>query len=277
MTKEHENQIQELQNKYLNTHNFHNFTKGTDPYSAYNKRYIQKCEITGYCIIQDIEFTHIQIHGQSFMQHQIRKMIGYVIGRMRNIIKPERDNDIFSYTRYRVPIAPSLGQLLDQVHCNVYDTKLKDLNLGGTYLSIKECYDISKNKRQIFKRRWLYSDIYAKEIILQSCWRWQHQLHMNDFWGSEEINIPKRQENDDDNTDTTNISIKRFKVDDEYKKIMDVPIIIDTAVLSRYSGGIYRTNQLIPSIAQNSSYNNITVDTITCNDNTTNTTTEQVV
>jgi tRNA pseudouridine38-40 synthase len=69
--------------KYVGTHNFHNFTariKAEDP-SA--KRYILSFEACEVIEVEGMQFVRCTVLGQSFMLHQIRKMIGMAIAIMR--------------------------------------------------------------------------------------------------------------------------------------------------------------------------------------------------
>ncbi len=69
--------------KYVGTHNFHNFTariKAEDP-SA--KRYILSFEACEVIQVEGMQFVRCTVLGQSFMLHQIRKMIGMAIAIMR--------------------------------------------------------------------------------------------------------------------------------------------------------------------------------------------------
>ncbi len=69
--------------KYVGTHNFHNFTariKAEDP-SA--KRYILSFEACEVIEVEGMQFVRCTVLGQSFMLHQICKMIGMAIAIMR--------------------------------------------------------------------------------------------------------------------------------------------------------------------------------------------------
>lgn len=72
--------VQEALNAYLGTRNFHNYTiqkKFSDP-SA--KRVIRSFNVGKEpVIINDTEWLSLKVHGQSFMMHQIRKMIAMVV------------------------------------------------------------------------------------------------------------------------------------------------------------------------------------------------------
>ncbi|XP_028391242.1 tRNA pseudouridine synthase A-like isoform X2 [Dendronephthya gigantea] len=69
---------------YEGTKNFHNFTSGKDFKEESAKRYIIQFNVDGTPLVEgDMEFLVLKVQGQSFMQHQIRKMIGLVIAIMK--------------------------------------------------------------------------------------------------------------------------------------------------------------------------------------------------
>lgn len=56
-----------------------------------------------------MEFAILEIKGQSFMLHQIRKMVSLIIGICRNIVTSDIIKDVFSLEKIDIPIAPGLG------------------------------------------------------------------------------------------------------------------------------------------------------------------------
>lgn len=53
--------------------------------------------------------------GQSFMLHQIRKMVGLTIAISRGLTAEEVINKAYDYPKLDIPIAPSSGLLLEEV------------------------------------------------------------------------------------------------------------------------------------------------------------------
>ncbi|CAF3693471.1 unnamed protein product, partial [Rotaria sordida] len=115
--------IQEVSNEYLGSHNFHNFTSGkkfTDP-SA--RRHIFSINIADPFIEENVEFTIITIKGQSFMLHQIRKMISLIIAIVRGIASRDTIQQAYNADKIDVPKAPPLGLVLEKLHYDRYDKK----------------------------------------------------------------------------------------------------------------------------------------------------------
>ena len=62
-----------------------------------------------------MEFITFRVKGQSFMLHQIRKMVSMTIGVIRNIASEELFDQTFEKERFIIPRAPSLGLVLNFV------------------------------------------------------------------------------------------------------------------------------------------------------------------
>lgn len=73
------NQLSKLRSiveAYKGRHNFHNFTIGKSFKEAYCHRYILEASMSEPFYVDGMEWVRVLFHGQSFMLHQIRKMIG---------------------------------------------------------------------------------------------------------------------------------------------------------------------------------------------------------
>jgi tRNA pseudouridine38-40 synthase len=91
ITKETLNEMNSVLKMYHGTHNYHNFTSGKKFIDPSAKRYIISMECSEPFIRDNIEFVVITVKGQSFMLHQIRKMVGLAIAVCRGIINLMRN------------------------------------------------------------------------------------------------------------------------------------------------------------------------------------------
>lgn len=121
-SKEMLSELNEIMQSFIGTHNFHNFTvnkKFTEPNAS---RYIM--EIKGFAFLmqvdepfikKDTEWISIKLHGQSFMLHQIRKMVGLAIMLIRTKTPKAIIERLFENVKVNVPKAPAVGLLLERV------------------------------------------------------------------------------------------------------------------------------------------------------------------
>ncbi|KAG5324321.1 TRUA synthase, partial [Pseudoatta argentina] len=121
------------------SHNFHNFTSKVKPLDPRARRYIISFCCTETFILNDIELAVLEIKGQSFMLHQIRKMVAIVVAIARNMISKETIDEAFkTMDKMDLPLAPSLGLCLCHVHYDNYSKRYGTDGLHET-LDWKEC------------------------------------------------------------------------------------------------------------------------------------------
>lgn len=80
------------------------------------KRYIISFCCAETFVSNGIEFVVLEVKGQSFMLHQIRKMVAIAVAIARNMIPKETIDEAFkTMGRIEIPLAPSLGLCLCRV------------------------------------------------------------------------------------------------------------------------------------------------------------------
>ncbi|KAF5283528.1 hypothetical protein FQR65_LT13849 [Abscondita terminalis] len=161
------NEVNDLLKNYLGTKNFHNFTckkKHNDP-SA--KRYIFSFECEPPFIRNGVEFAVMKVKGQSFMLHQIRKMVGLIIALVKGYINFDIMTKALSQEKINIPRAPGLGLVLDFVHYDSYNSRYGKDGIHDV-LDWKEL-DVSVND---FKEKFIYPTIVDTEIKEQVMLSW---------------------------------------------------------------------------------------------------------
>lgn len=146
--------------QYEGTFNFHNFTLGKDFNDPSAKRYIKQINVSKPFVIGDAktEWVSIKIHGQSFMLHQIRKMISMATLISRCGCPLERIKQAYGPQKINIPKAPALGLLLESPVYDGYNTRLQEFG----YSTI----DFSKYHAEMeaFKLKNIYDKIYQEEV-----------------------------------------------------------------------------------------------------------------
>lgn len=150
--------IREAFKKYEGVHNFHNFTLGKLPTDPSATRIMKSLSISDPKVINGTEWLSIKIHGQSFMLHQIRKMVALAALVVRTGCTLNRISEAFEPTKINIPKAPSLGLLLERPVYDGYNNKLK--TLGHQPISF------AKWEKEIeeFKMKFIYDKIYTDEV-----------------------------------------------------------------------------------------------------------------
>lgn len=151
--------LQEVLTEYVGTQNFHNYTvqKAFNDPSA--RRHIKSFVVNPKpIIIGDTEWLSLKVHGQSFMMHQIRKMVGLASLIVRCGTPVSRVKESYLNQKMAIPKAPGLGLLLERPVFENYNKRATE-SLG------KETIDFSKYEEELeaFKKKHIYNRIFEVE------------------------------------------------------------------------------------------------------------------
>jgi tRNA pseudouridine38-40 synthase len=151
--------LQAVLDKYMGTNNFHNYTVQkmfSDP-SA--RRHIKSFVVNPKpIIIGETEWLSLKVHGQSFMMHQIRKMVGLASLMVRCGTTLDRVGDSYQVQKMAIPKAPGLGLLLERPVFENYNRRAND-TLGRPTIDFSRY----EEKLEAFKQKHIYSRIFEVE------------------------------------------------------------------------------------------------------------------
>ncbi|XP_076299421.1 pseudouridine synthase 1 [Lasioglossum baleicum] len=167
LTKDMVDKLNENLKLLEGTHNFHNFTIKVRPIDPSARRYIMYFNCVDIFVENDIEFAVLEIKGQSFMLHQIRKMISLIIGISRNIVTTDIVKSAFSLERIDIPMAPGLGLSLHHVHYKYYNKRYGNDGIHES-LDWEEC---NKEVEQ-FYRDYILKNIIDTETTEKTTLNW---------------------------------------------------------------------------------------------------------
>ncbi|KAH4898863.1 hypothetical protein HBI56_153240 [Parastagonospora nodorum] len=159
ISPERQARVQAALNNYLGTRKYHNYTVQKKFSDKSAQRYIKSFKVAPKpIIINDTEWLSLKVHGQSFMMHQIRKMVGMVALTVRCGSNPDIMIESFGNTIVRIPKAPGLGLLLERPVFDSYNEK--SAKQAG-----REKVDFNKynDKIEEFKEREIYQRIFREE------------------------------------------------------------------------------------------------------------------
>ncbi|TGO47335.1 hypothetical protein BOTNAR_0531g00070 [Botryotinia narcissicola] len=172
--------VQEALNQYVGTHNYHNYTILKSFKDASSKRHIKSFKIGAQpIIIHDTEWLSLKVHGQSFMMHQIRKMVAMEALVVRCASPMELIKETYTAAKISIPKAPSLGLLLEAPVFHNYNEKIaKDFD--------REKIDFEKYREKMdeFKQREIYDRIFRVENAENQFHTFFHHLdhHRSDYF-----------------------------------------------------------------------------------------------
>ncbi|KAJ5447745.1 Pseudouridine synthase I TruA [Penicillium cf. griseofulvum] len=150
--------LQECLNRYEGTKNFHNYTIQKTYKDPSAKRHIKSFKVnTTPIIIDGTEWLSLKVHGQSFMMHQIRKMVAMAAMVVRSGCHPDRITETYGPERIAIPKAPGLGLLLERPIFDAYNNKAQGLDRQPINF---QKFEAEMNE---FKQREIYDRIFREE------------------------------------------------------------------------------------------------------------------
>ncbi|CAM5101018.1 unnamed protein product [Natator depressus] len=176
LNKETLEKVNKLLACYKGTHNFHNFTSQKGPKDPSAKRYIMEIYCEEPFVKECMEFAVIKVKGQSFMMHQIRKMIGLVIAVVKGYAPESIMERSWGEEKVDVPKAPGLGLVLEKVHFEKYNRRFGNDGLHEPLEWTEE-----EEKIAVFKEQHIYPTIINTEREEQSMVNWLSTLSIHDF------------------------------------------------------------------------------------------------
>ncbi|XP_071378196.1 pseudouridylate synthase 1 homolog [Centroberyx affinis] len=192
--------VNRLFSLYKGTHNFHNFTSQKAPQDPSARRYIIEMSCGEPFTRSDAEFAVITVRGQSFMMHQIRKMIGLVIAVIRGYVREEVMERSWGHDKVDVPKAPGLGLVLERVHFDRYNKRF-----GGDGLHERLEWDQEEEAIKAFKDAHIYPTIVETECQEGSMVSWMATLPIHDFEASAAVTREikdQKQDNEDEGNES---------------------------------------------------------------------------
>jgi tRNA pseudouridine38-40 synthase len=151
--------VQEALDCYIGTRNFHNYTIQKSFSDPSAKRVIRSFKVgADPIIINNTEWLSLKVHGQSFMMHQIRKMVAMAA----LVVRCGTSNDLIrqSYgpANISIPKAPGLGLLLERPVFDSYNERaVREYSRG------KIDFDKYQKEMDGFKQREIYDRIFREE------------------------------------------------------------------------------------------------------------------
>ncbi|XP_045110071.1 tRNA pseudouridine synthase A-like isoform X2 [Portunus trituberculatus] len=223
---------------YEGTHNFHNFTARKKAQDASANRYIMDIDCGQPFERNGLEWLLIKIKGQSFMLHQIRKMVGLAMAISRGLVGSEVIARAWKESRLDVPIAPGLGLVLEEPHYNKYNKRY-----GSDGIHEPLTWEDEKQKIEEFREDNIDSCIIETEIRDKSMLQWLSTLPLHHFSTSEKNTSglsSKTKGSDDEVEDEDEDDLDQYRVSPHKSK--ETPVTSGVGKLKEITNGHIGTN-----------------------------------
>lgn len=159
--KERVEKLRNAMKVFEKSHNFHNYTIGKGFKDPSAKRFMIDITVSEPFAIDQSEWVSIKLQGQSFMLHQIRKMVAMAFMIARSDAPLSLIDETFKQDRINIPKAPALGLLLEKPLFGVYNNQIKKKSEKDR---MEVNFDAHTEKIQKFKEEWIYKKIFETEL-----------------------------------------------------------------------------------------------------------------
>ncbi|KAG6007022.1 hypothetical protein E4U43_000364 [Claviceps pusilla] len=180
VSEERRQRLQAVLDLYVGTNNFHNYTVQKTFSDPSSRRHIKSFVVNPQpIIIGNTEWLSLKVHGQSFMMHQIRKMVGLASLMVRCGTTLDRVAESYQAQKMAIPKAPGLGLLLERPVFENYNRRAKDV-LGKPQID----FGNYEEKLLAFKEKHIYSrifDVEEKENTFHGFYNQIDQFKSNHF------------------------------------------------------------------------------------------------
>jgi len=150
--------IRTVLQSYCGTHNFHNYTIQKSFRDPSAKRHIKTFIAQDPILINNVEYLSLRVHGQSFMMHQIRKMVGLALLVVRCGSDPTLIPATYTDVPLAIPKAPGVGLLLDHPVFESYNKKCQQF-------PDRDPVEFKRYEKEIdkFKEKFVYGRMFEEE------------------------------------------------------------------------------------------------------------------
>ncbi|KAJ2902966.1 hypothetical protein MKZ38_010618 [Zalerion maritima] len=152
--------LQRLQgalDKYCGTKNFYNYTIQKTFRDKSAHRHIKSFVVNPEPIqINDTQWLSLKVHGQSFMMHQIRKMVAMAVLCTRCNTPLSRIDESYEDSRISIPKAPGVGLLLERPVFDHHNEKMTGAGIEREAIDFSQWEDKIRDFKQkhIYQRMW---------------------------------------------------------------------------------------------------------------------------
>lgn len=162
--------LEAILRQYMGTHCFSNFTENLPSDNAASRRYVieMRCSVPFLPTGSGVYYVAVVVFGQSFVLHQIRKMVGLALFvfwgcapecAIRVALSP--------HVRMPTPTAPALGLLLDELYFDQYNSRY------GGQLPAAISIESFEQAKFDFKLSHIYAGIAQKEREKRTMEAWK--------------------------------------------------------------------------------------------------------